>query len=148
MHVELTSIILTGLGATANIEKLQANALSGENIRMNIGSVLRFPRPGYVECVVTAESTSDSDAVRLGCSYTGGFNVPENTDIITGESQLRISAACTAKIFPYIKELIADVTRRLPLTSPIQLSPTLGDEEALLQQMARQSAPASTEKTQ
>ena len=149
MRLELTGIVMTGLGVSTNLEKLRENALSGENIKMSIDSVLRFSRPEYVECVVTVESASDSDAIRLKCSYTGSFAVDAGAAVKSDE-HITISAACTAKIFPYIRELIADVTRRLPLAAPIILDPALADEKKLLEQMAKsqQQSEGETEKTQ
>lgn len=137
MRVELNSVVLTGLGATADSEKLKANAVSGENIRMGISSNLRFPEARRVECLVTVESSSDSEAVKLRCTYLGDFTIVSDSEITDGD-QMKISAMCTAKIFPYIKELIADITRRLPLNSPLYLHPSLGDEEILLRQMNMQ----------
>ena len=135
MHVELNAIMLTGLGVSADIEKLRATAVTGESIRMNIESSLRFPRPGYVECVVTVESDSTTNAMKFKCSYTGEFTLTAENEL-ADEDRVKISASCTAKIFPYVRELVADITRRVPLTAPITLNPSLGDELALMRQMS------------
>jgi len=134
MHVELTNVALVGVGARADLQKMSAQGMSAENIKMNISTSLLFPRPGHVECMVTLESESSSDAVRLKATYQGSFTLSTDRELVD-EDQRAISAACTAKIFPYLREFIADVTRRLPLTSPLVLSPALGDEKALIEQI-------------
>lgn len=138
MRVVLQSIVLTGLGATADTEKLEKNAASGENIQMSIGSTLRFPSENRIDCYVTMESSSTSEAIRLRCTYKGSFSFSTDKEL-SDDDQGRISAMCTAKMFPYLRELVADVTRRLPLASPIILHPSLGDEEALLGQVKVQA---------
>ena len=138
MRVELQNIVLIGLGTTVDMEKLQARAESGENIGMNISSNLLFPEPGRVECRVTLETGPEAEAIRLRCTYQGTFAfVAENEEVereLIENEQTRISAVCTAKMFPYLRELIVDVTRRLPMAAPIMLHPALGDENALLNQ--------------
>jgi len=138
MRVELQNIVLIGLGTTVDMEKLQAKAESGENIGMNINSILLFPEPGRVECRVTLETGPEAEAIRLRCTYQGTFSLFPDADEIERElienEQTKISAMCTAKMFPYLRELVVDVTRRLPMAAPIALHPALGDENALLNQ--------------
>ena len=147
MHVELISAVLIGLGVRADIEKAREMGLAGENIKMNIGSTLIFPRPGYVECMVNVESDPGFDALRLKFTYLGGFTLTTEGELVD-DDQVKISAACTAKLFPYIRELIADVTRRLPLTSPLVLNPAIGDEKVLLRQMSVSADTEPQEKKQ
>ena len=47
----------------------------------------------------------------------------KESDSLTKE----ISAIGIKKVFPYVRELVADITRRLPLTGPIQIDPNIGD---------------------
>ena len=143
MHVELQHIALIGLGTTVDPEKLATNSPAAEKISMNISSNLRFPEPNRVECLVTMASSSEIEAIRFQCTYQGVFSLSVDPEQFESE-QSNISAMCTAKIFPYIKELVADVTRRLPMTAPIILSPALGNETALLSQMNLQSTGAET----
>lgn len=142
MHVELQNIALIGLGTTVDLEKLAANSSAAEHIAMNISSNLRFPEPDRVECLVTMASRSEIEAIRFQCTYQGVFSLSVDPEQFESE-QSNISAMCTAKMFPYIKELVADITRRLPMTAPITLSPALGNETALLSQMNLQSTGAS-----
>lgn len=147
MHVELRNVALVGAGARADLKKMAGKALPSEDIKMSIAASLAFPRPGHVECMVNVESESDEEAaIRLKVTYQGSFTLSTEKELVE-EDQREISAACTAKLFPYIREFIADLTRRLPLTSPIILHPSLGDEKTLLKQMAnRENEPAPAEK--
>ncbi len=135
MYVELNDIILVGLGVRVDMDKLREASGSGETIKMSISSSLLFPEDDRVECVVTAESDPASESLRLRCSYRGSFTLVTEEPLPESD-RVKVSAACTAKMFPYIRELLADVTRRLPISAPVILHPSMGEERALMRQMA------------
>lgn len=134
MHVELINVSLVGLGAQVDVSKVRDGSLPGEDIKMSIDASLAFPGENRIECAVTVETASES-AIRLKVTYLGTFRLHAESGL-ADEDQARISAACTSKLFPYIRETVADVSRRMPIAQYISLHPSLGDEQSMLQQMS------------
>lgn len=133
MHVELINVSLVGLGAQVDVSKVRDGSLPGEDIKMSIDASLAFPGENRIDCVVTVETASES-AIRMKVTYLGIFRL-HTEKVLADEDQNRISAACTSKLFPYIREAVADVSRRMPIAQHISLHPSLGDEQSMLQQM-------------
>lgn len=133
MHVELIHVALVGIGAWVDMARIKDSPLSGEDIKMSIDASLSFPEQDIVECLTNVETASES-TLRLKVTYHGAFRLASETGLRDAD-QAKISAACTARLFPYIRETIADVSRRLPIAAPITLHPSLGDEHVVLRQM-------------
>lgn len=65
----------------------------------------------------------------LGVSYTGQFHIMEQG--AWPEDPVELASSCGARLFPYVRELVTQLTAKIPIIKPIVLSPTLGEPEFL-----------------
>ena len=65
----------------------------------------------------------------LAVSYTGQFQLLDAED--DPVDPVELSSSCGARLFPYVRELITQLTAKIPLIKPVVLNPTLGEPEFL-----------------
>lgn len=135
MHIVLNNVFLVGAGATFDPTSLQSAEAATEQAKTSINANLRFVQDGIVECVVTSEITANSNAMRIKNTYLGVFSY-DMEGVSVEDKQRELSAKCASMMFPYIREFVADISRRLPVKAPVFLSPALGDERFLLEKMS------------
>ena len=96
-------------------------------------------------CDLTGELTSSTGEKVLSVTYRGSFESSSLSD--TPETAWpKINAQCTAKIFPYLRELIADLTRKMSISIPVEIDFSWGDEETLLTQQEENPPPSPPKK--
>ena len=98
-----------------------------------------------VVCDLTGELVSSTGEKVLSITYRGSFTASSLAD--TSDAALtHINTICTAKIFPYLRELVADLTRKMSISIPVEIDFSWGDEETLLTQQEENPPPSPPKK--
>ena len=120
MKIALTQCYLSGV--ECNIEPNK----QGESIKisMRINSKVEHTET-LVNASINTKFYINEDTTFLSVTYTGIFVLDKNTDV----DKDKLTYECTSLLFPYVREFVADITRRMPFQRPIDLNPALGNAE-------------------
>lgn len=84
--------------------------------------------PEQLTARIKASLLDEDETEILVVIYEAIFESDEAfTEIVNSE----ISPLCIAKVFPYIREAIADISRRMPLKSPLRLDVSIAENMQL-----------------
>ena len=132
MYAKVEDIFLEEVSVSFNAEKAQT-VKRAMKLSFNIQPVSIKKIDEKFHFVLKMLGYSDNDIITFDASYRGIFTFIDMPDTLSEDEHLRFQVICTSKIFPYLRELIADISRRFP-GPPIILPAELGDETTLIEQ--------------
>lgn len=92
------------------------------NLRTRIRATPKFE--GMLLCDMKVDGKSNDECISIDCTVTGVFYVPNVDECLAdNEKKLQLTKATSAIVYPYLREQIADITKRLPLEKQIKLPP-------------------------
>ena len=98
----------------------------GENIKISLHINSKVEQVGTIaNASINTEFFIDEKTTFLSITYTGIYVLDKNTVVDKDE----LTYECSSLLFPYIREFVADITRRMPFQNPIDLNPALGNAE-------------------
>nr|DAE02877.1 MAG TPA: Preprotein translocase subunit SecB [Siphoviridae sp. ct8Hx23] len=97
-----------------------------ENIKISLHINSKVEQVGaIVNASINTEFFIDEKTTFLNVTYTGIYVLDKNVVVDKDE----LTYECTSLLFPYVREFVADITRRMPFQRPIDLNPALGNAE-------------------
>lgn len=102
---------------------------------------------GMLLCDMDIEGENENKTISIHCIVTGVFIVKDVKLIMSNEDQkFSLTKATSAIVYPYLRELITDITRRLPLNKSIKLPPHYELPKPKGNKAAKESDPNTTPK--
>jgi preprotein translocase subunit SecB len=137
MHIEMKEVFLESVNLSFDIE--QARNAGQEEISIDMQSRPINKTDNELNAAVKIIGISKRKIFLFDATYRGIFTFVDVPNELSNDDAMRLSAMCTSKIFPYLREFVADISRRIP-GAPLLLPVVLGDEAALLLQARQKHA--------
>ena len=130
MKILLQDVMLTRTDLKVEVHRLTPDAAATiEEVEHSMGIDISRQTENIILARFDFNLAHKHGVYSLGVSYTGQFQLMEPGAAM--DDPVELAACCGARLFPYVRELVIQLTAKIPLIKPIALNPTLGEPDFL-----------------